>query len=53
MPLIASFNVRSGFVHSVFSYSLFGIPNRSALDFVFVVAKAGGSTNLLVRFFTD
>ena len=27
------------FVHSVFSYSLFGIQNRSALDFMFVLAE--------------
>ena len=39
MLLIASFTVRSGFVHSVFSYSLFGFLNRSALDFVFLQLK--------------
>ena len=36
---MASSVSRSGLVHSVFSCSLFGIPNRSALDFVFVVAE--------------
>ena len=34
IPSIASFTARSGFVHSVFSYSIFGIPNRSAPDCV-------------------
>ena len=36
MPSIALFVGRSGFV---FSYSLFEIPNRSALDFVLVLAE--------------
>ena len=38
-PSIASFIARSGFVHSVFSYSLFVNPNSSALNFMFVVAE--------------
>ena len=37
IPSIPSFIARPGFVHSLFSYSLFGIPNKSALDFVFAV----------------
>ena len=36
---ILKFVARFGFVHSVFSYSLFGIPNRLALDFMLVVAE--------------
>ena len=39
IPSIALFTTRSKFVHSVFNYSLFEIPNRSALDFIFVVAE--------------
>ena len=35
----ASFVARSQFVYSVFSYSLFEIPNRSSLDFTFVVVE--------------
>ena len=38
LPSIATFTERSGLVYSVFS-SLIGIPNRSALHFVFVVAE--------------
>ena len=33
IPSIALFIERSGIVHSMFSYSLLGVPNRSALDF--------------------
>ena len=39
IPSIAFFTTRSEFVHSVFNYSLFEIPKRSALDFIFVVAE--------------
>ena len=39
IPSIALFVARFGFMHSVFSYSLFGIPNWSALEFVFVVPE--------------
>ena len=39
MPSVAPFVERSGFVHSVFSYLLIEIPNRLALDFVFVVGS--------------
>ena len=39
IPSIASFIARTGFVHSAFSYLLFGIPNRSAIDFMFVVVE--------------
>ena len=36
---ITSFTARSRFVHSLFGYSLIGILNRSALDFMFVQLK--------------
>ena len=45
--IIASFIARSRFVLSLFSYLLIGIPNRSALDFVFVVAEISQNFTLL------
>ena len=36
---IVRWKIYCRFVHSMLSYSLFGIPNRSAFDFMFVLAE--------------